>query len=338
MRRPTVKSADMTTGVAKFYKEVVNGSANARICHARQESEWSKSAHRRQRDRGRAAGARRQRVRLDRRRSDQLRSPRRLRRCRRDDDRHRRRLFGLGARASRRRERDGDRPLAEARSGQARQGRDRDQGRLSRRRNRRRRICRRARAEGHRPRLRRLAAAARDRHASTSITSTRTTRRAAGRQPRRVRRAARSAGKIRAIGLSQFTADAARRSDRRPRERDGFAAPAALQTWYNLVERAKLEGDAARRRACATASASSLLQPRQRLPDRQVPKQGRPRQKPARAAHRELSRGQGDARARRARRGRGGDRRGAGDDLARLDSWPSRRSPRRSPARPASTS
>ncbi len=50
------------------------------------------------------------------------------------------------------------------------------------------------------------------------------------------------AGKIRAIGLSQFTA---------PRIREamdivaanGLLKPCCLQTWYNLVERAKLEGE-----------------------------------------------------------------------------------------------
>ena len=41
----------------------------------------------------------RQRVRLDRRQGDQLRGARRVRRCRRHAGRHRRRLFGVGARA-----------------------------------------------------------------------------------------------------------------------------------------------------------------------------------------------------------------------------------------------
>ena len=50
------------------------------------------------------------------------------------------------------------------------------------------------------------------------------------------------AGKIKAIGLSQFTAprleDAMETS-----KRLGFTAPSALQPWYNLVERAKFEDD-----------------------------------------------------------------------------------------------
>ena len=50
-------------------------------------------------------------------------------------------------------------------------------------------------------------------------------------------------GKIRAIGLSNFRAErideAAATSTR-----EGFAAPAALQPWYNLVERGKFEPDA----------------------------------------------------------------------------------------------
>ena len=50
------------------------------------------------------------------------------------------------------------------------------------------------------------------------------------------------AGKVRAIGLSQFTSarvdeamEVARRS--------GFTSPSALQIWYNLVEREKFEGE-----------------------------------------------------------------------------------------------
>ena len=49
-------------------------------------------------------------------------------------------------------------------------------------------------------------------------------------------------GKIRAVGLSQFTA---RRLDEamETARRLGLAAPTALQPWYNLVERAKFEGE-----------------------------------------------------------------------------------------------
>ena len=49
-------------------------------------------------------------------------------------------------------------------------------------------------------------------------------------------------GKIRAIGLSNFSAD---RIDEAvaTSKREGFAAPAALQPWYNLVERGKFEPD-----------------------------------------------------------------------------------------------
>lgn len=49
------------------------------------------------------------------------------------------------------------------------------------------------------------------------------------------------AGKIRAIGLSQFSAP---RLDEAMRvaETENFEPPCALQTWYNLVEREKLEG------------------------------------------------------------------------------------------------
>ena len=54
------------------------------------------------------------------------------------------------------------------------------------------------------------------------------------------------AGKIRAIGLSQFHRAAGGRSDGAARW-TGLTAPSALQPWYNLVERDKFEGD-----ACAT--------------------------------------------------------------------------------------
>src|SRR6476469_3394833 len=49
------------------------------------------------------------------------------------------------------------------------------------------------------------------------------------------------AGKVRAIGLSQYRPDRLRVAVETAR-REGLTAPCALQTWYNLVERAKLEG------------------------------------------------------------------------------------------------
>src|SRR4029079_4458658 len=49
-------------------------------------------------------------------------------------------------------------------------------------------------------------------------------------------------GKIRAIGLSNFTADRIDEAVATCR-REGFAAPAALQPWYYLVERGKFEPD-----------------------------------------------------------------------------------------------
>lgn len=50
------------------------------------------------------------------------------------------------------------------------------------------------------------------------------------------------AGKVRAIGLSQFTAP---RLDEavETASANGFEKPCCLQTWYNLVEREKLEGE-----------------------------------------------------------------------------------------------
>lgn len=49
------------------------------------------------------------------------------------------------------------------------------------------------------------------------------------------------AGKVRAVGLSQYSAD---RLDEamKAAEVNGLTRPCALQTWYNLVERPKLEG------------------------------------------------------------------------------------------------
>jgi len=49
------------------------------------------------------------------------------------------------------------------------------------------------------------------------------------------------AGKVRSIGLSQYTAE---RLDEamKTAEAEGVTRPCALQTWYNLVDRPKLEG------------------------------------------------------------------------------------------------
>jgi aryl-alcohol dehydrogenase-like predicted oxidoreductase len=54
--------------------------------------------------------------------------------------------------------------------------------------------------------------------------------------------ALREAGKIRAIGLSNFTADRVDEAVETAR-RCGYTAPAALQPWYNLVERERFEGE-----------------------------------------------------------------------------------------------
>lgn len=50
-----------------------------------------------------------------------------------------------------------------------------------------------------------------------------------------------NAGKVRAIGLSQYSPD---RLDEamKTTEQNGLTRPCALQTWYNMVERRKLEG------------------------------------------------------------------------------------------------
>lgn len=49
------------------------------------------------------------------------------------------------------------------------------------------------------------------------------------------------AGKVRALGLSQYCADRLREAIRTAGD-NGLTRPCALQTWYNLVERQKLEG------------------------------------------------------------------------------------------------
>lgn len=49
------------------------------------------------------------------------------------------------------------------------------------------------------------------------------------------------AGKVRALGLSQYSADRLREAMRTTSD-NGLTRPCALQTWYNLVERQKLEG------------------------------------------------------------------------------------------------
>ena len=48
------------------------------------------------------------------------------------------------------------------------------------------------------------------------------------------------AGKVRALGLSQYSAERLDEAMRTVRD-DGLTRPCALQTWYNLVEREKLE-------------------------------------------------------------------------------------------------
>ena len=49
------------------------------------------------------------------------------------------------------------------------------------------------------------------------------------------------AGKVRAIGLSQYSAERLDEAMRTASE-EGLTAPCCLQTWYNMVERDKLEG------------------------------------------------------------------------------------------------
>ena len=123
-----------------------------------------------------------------------------------------------------RRERGGDRPLAEARSGQARQGRHRDQGRLHGR----------PGARDDRAGLRCLAAAARDRHDRSLLPAQGRRERAAGRQPWRVRRAGARPARSARSACRNFTRRAARRGDGALPTRTASTRPCALQTWYNM--------------------------------------------------------------------------------------------------------
>ena len=65
----------------------------------------------------------------------------------------------------------------------------------------------------------------------------------------------RRAGKIRAIGLSNFTANRVEEAMQVAKAQQ-FEPPCALQTWYNLVERAKLEGPL---RDAATSNGLGIL-------------------------------------------------------------------------------
>jgi aryl-alcohol dehydrogenase-like predicted oxidoreductase len=49
------------------------------------------------------------------------------------------------------------------------------------------------------------------------------------------------AGKVRAVGLSQYSPERLREAMKTAND-NGFTRPCALQTWYNMVEREKLEG------------------------------------------------------------------------------------------------
>ena len=65
----------------------------------------------------------------------------------------------------------------------------------------------------------------------------------------------RRAGKIRAIGLSNFTANRVEEAMQVAKDQQ-LEPPCALQTWYNLVERAKLEGPL---RDAATSNGLGIL-------------------------------------------------------------------------------
>ena len=172
---------------------------------------------------------------------------------------------------------------------------------------------------------------------STSITSTRTTRRCRWPTASARSKSCEGQGKIREIGLSQFTAE---RLDEalQVSERSGLhqAVRAADLVQHGRARQAR--GAAARRGAGARHGDPALLQPRQRLPDRQVPL-GTTTSANRCAGLRNAEYLEG--RGMRVLAALDEVAAETGAALATVDAWPgpwrSRASPRRSPARPAST-
>ena len=255
-----------------------------------------------------------------------------------NDDRHRRRLFGLGAGPSRRRERDGDRPLAEARSrpsatrSSSRPRSDCWTARSSTASTRRCSI----RTSSPEPATRRCSGSGSN--GSTFITTTRTIRgrpladslgaierlREGGEGPR-----------DRPLAISpRPRIDEAMRRSRAPRpHRRAHCRPGTI--WSSARS---FEGAAACRRAARPwrlpflRLANGFLTGKYRSKDDLG-------KSTARSARRRLSRRQGDARARCARTRLPAETGAAArDHCARLDHGAARRSSHRLPARPASTS
>ena len=273
---------------------------------------------------------RRQRVRLDRRRADVVPPPRRLGRRRHELRRHRRRLLALGAGPRRRRIGNDHRQVAEAER-QARPRRPRDQGRQAHGRRRQ------GLVEGLHPARRRGVAAPPARPTTSTSTSRTTTTPATPLEETLdgVRRSDQAKARC-ARSARRTTPASASRSRSRRAER---ARPAALR-----VAAAALQPGRARavRRAsssrCAVEHGVGVINfyaLRERLPDRQVPQQGRPRQERARQRRRQVPRTSAAWRS-SARSTRSPATVGATPAQVAL-AWQIARpaSPRRSPARPA---
>ena len=146
------------------------------------------------------------------------------------------------------------------------------------------------------------------------------------------------AGKVRAIGLSQYSAE---RLDEamRTAEANGLTRAMRAPDLVQSRRAAEARGRASRHGAGARAGHRPLLRARQRFPDRQIPQQGRPRRKAfAACATSNISKGAGCACSKRWMKLRLKPARRSGDDRARMDQSPSRASPRRWPAQPASSS
>ena len=188
------------------------------------------------------------------------------------------------------------------------------------------------------PGLRSIAAAARDRDASTFITSTRTIREVPLADSLGAIDALAKAGKIRAIGLSQYHRRAAGRGDGHGARANGLLSPCACRPGTIIVERAKLEGPL---RDTALAHglgifpfyglANGFLTGKYRSKD-DLDKSPR--------GERNVDYLEGKGMRVLAALDEIAAETGAplGDGRAGLDQWPSPASPRRSPARPASSS
>ena len=108
-------------------------------------------------------------------------------------------------------------------------------------------------------------------------------------------------GKIRYIGASNFEAPRLAEAAKIAKDK-GLPGYVSLQPHYNLLERPLFEGELEDECVKEGLRRHSLLAAGGRLPERQIPLGGRPRQEPARRRREEVSQRQGLGRPQRARR------------------------------------